>query len=195
MILLQRNGAARGAAIGELPGCSATLDDAPDAQCCSSLDTVVLLLSRRLSVVLAGFRRQLDIYPRGAVNLVHALSDDGRRQVGVLLSALSAGLAGRRANGCKLVTRVVDGRVQGAMVTCAALFRTASYRGGFSTGTTESGSCGHGRGCWNTSSAGADAPVLSGSKRAAERLFHGRELEIRGLRGFKGFQFTWGSPS
>ncbi|KAL1373894.1 hypothetical protein pipiens_005067 [Culex pipiens pipiens] len=126
MILLQRNGAARGATIG----CSATLDDAPDAQCCSSLDTVVLLLSRRLSVVLAGFRRQLDIYPRGAVNLVHALSDDGRRQVGVLLSALSAGLAGRRAKGCKLVTRVVDGRVQGAMVTCAALFRTASYRGG-----------------------------------------------------------------
>ncbi|KAL9705209.1 hypothetical protein quinque_008727 [Culex quinquefasciatus] len=95
MILLQRNGAARGATIG----CSATLDDAPDAQCCSSLDTVVLLLSRRLSVVLAGFRRQLDIYPRGAVNLVHALSDDGRRQVGVLLSALSAGSAGRRAKG------------------------------------------------------------------------------------------------
>lgn len=155
----------------------------------------VLLLSRRLSVVPAGFRRQLDIYPRGAMNLVHALSDEGRRQVGVLLTALSAGLAGRRANGCKLVTRVVDGRVQGAMVTCAALFRTASYRGGFSTGTMESGSCGHGRGCWNTSSAGADAPVLSGSKRAAERLFHGRELEIRGLRGFKGFQFTWGSPS
>lgn len=128
--LSHRNGAARGATIG----CSATLDDAPDAQCCSSLDTVVLLLSRRLSVVPAGFRRQLDIYPRGAVNLVHALSDDGRRQVGVLLSALSAGLAGRRAKGCKLVTRVVDGRVQGAMVTCAALFRTASYRGGFQPG-------------------------------------------------------------
>ncbi|EDS35654.1 conserved hypothetical protein [Culex quinquefasciatus] len=116
------------------------------------------------------------------MNLVHALSDEGRRQVGVLLTALSAGLAGRRANGCTLVTRVVDGRVQGAMVTCAALFRTASYRGGFSTGPMESGSCGHGRGCWNTSSAGADAPVLSGSKRAAERLFHGLFFEPTDMR-------------
>lgn len=33
------------------------------------------------------------------MNLVHALSDEGRRQVGVLLAALSAGLASRRAMG------------------------------------------------------------------------------------------------